>query len=77
MKFNVTIERDEDGAWITECPAIPGCVSQGKTRQQALGNIKEAIALCLEVRAEKGLPLPAVRIKEGENPEDERQGHDT
>ena len=57
MIFNVTIERDEDGAWVTECPAIPGCVSQGKTRQQALGNIKEAIALCLEVRAEKGLPL--------------------
>ena len=60
MIFNVTIERDEDGAWVTECPAIPGCVSQGKTRQQALNNIKEAIALCLEVRAEKGLPLPAV-----------------
>ena len=57
MKFNVTIERDEDGAWVTECPAIPGCVSQGKTRQQVLDNIKEAIALCLEVRAEKGLPL--------------------
>ena len=57
MIFNVTIERDEDGAWVTECLAIPGCVSQGKTRQQALGNIKEAIALCLEVRAEKGLPL--------------------
>ena len=57
MIFNVTIERDEDGAWVTECPAISGCVSQGNTRQQALGNIKEAIALCLEVRAEKGLPL--------------------
>ena len=57
MKFNVTMERDEDGVWVTECPAIPGCVSQGKTRQQALDNIEEAIALCLEVRAEKGLPL--------------------
>ena len=57
MKFNVTMERDEDGAWVTECPAIPGCVSQGKTRQQALDNIKEAIALCLDVRAEKGLQL--------------------
>ena len=51
MKFNVTMERDEDGVWVTECPAIPGCVSQGKTRQQALDNIKEAITLCLEVRA--------------------------
>ncbi len=57
MNITVTIERDEDGAWVTECPAIPGCVSQGKTRQQALDNIKEAIVLCLEVRAEKGLPL--------------------
>ena len=57
MKFNVTIERDEDGMWIAECPPIPGCVSQGKTKEQTLDNIKEAIELCLEVRAEKGLPL--------------------
>ena len=57
MKFHIVIERDEDGAWITECPAIPGCVSQGNTRREAVGNISEAIALCLEVRAEKGLPL--------------------
>ena len=57
MKFNVTVDRDEDGVWIVECPAIPGCVSQGETREQALDNIKEAIAICLEVRAEKGLPL--------------------
>lgn len=57
MKFNVTLDRDEDGAWITECPAIPGCISQGATRDEALENIKEAIALCLEVRAERGLPL--------------------
>ena len=57
MKFNVTLDRDEDGIWVVECPAIPGCVSQGQTKSQALDNIKEAIALCLEVRAEKGLPL--------------------
>ncbi len=57
MRFTVTIDRDEDGVWIVECPAIPGCVSQGKTRSEALDNIKEAIALCLEVRAEKGMPL--------------------
>ncbi len=59
MKFNVTMERDEDGVRVAECPAIPGCVSQGKTQQQALDNIKEAITLCLNVRAEKGLPLTA------------------
>ncbi|MGI9165488.1 MAG: type II toxin-antitoxin system HicB family antitoxin [Pyrinomonadaceae bacterium] len=57
MKFNVTIDRDEDGVWVVECPAIPGCVSQGATKEEALENVKEAIALCLEVRAEKGLPL--------------------
>ncbi len=57
MKFNVMVDRDEDGVWVVECPAIPGCVSQGKTKHQAIDNIKEAIDLCLEVRAEKGLPL--------------------
>jgi predicted RNase H-like HicB family nuclease len=57
MKFQVTIDRDEDGIWIVECPAIPGCVSQGETRAKALRNIKDAIKLCLEVRAEKGMPL--------------------
>ena len=51
------LNRDEDGIWISECPAIPGCVSQGSTRDEALANIREAIALCLEVRAERGLPL--------------------
>jgi predicted RNase H-like HicB family nuclease len=57
MKLSVTIDRDEDAVWVVECPAIPGCVSQGKTKAQALKNIEEAIALCLEVRAERGLPL--------------------
>ncbi len=57
MKFNVTLDRDEDGVWIAECPSIPGCVSQGKTKEEALENVKEAIQLCLEVRAENGLPL--------------------
>ena len=57
MIFNVTIERDEDGVWITECPSIPGCVSQGETKDEAIENIKDAIKICLEVRAEKGLPL--------------------
>lgn len=57
MIFNVTLERDEDGVWIVECPSIPGCVSQGATKDDAIENIKDAIKLCLEVRAEKGLPL--------------------
>jgi predicted RNase H-like HicB family nuclease len=57
MKLSVTVDRDEDGVWVVECPSIPGCVSQGKTKEQAIKNIKEAIALCLHVRAERGLPL--------------------
>lgn len=57
MKFNVTLDRDEDGVWISECPSIPGCVSQGASKDEALENIKDAIAACLEVRAEQGLPL--------------------
>ena len=57
MKMTVTIDRDEDGVWIVECPAIPGCVSQGETKDEAIANIREAIGLCLEVRAEMGWPL--------------------
>ncbi len=57
MVFNVTIDRDEDGVWIVECPSIPGCVSQGQTKVEALENIKDAIRECLKVRAEKGYPL--------------------
>jgi predicted RNase H-like HicB family nuclease len=57
MRFSVTLDRDEDGIWIVECPSIPGCVSQGQTKQEALENIKEAIAGCLQVRAERGMPL--------------------
>jgi predicted RNase H-like HicB family nuclease len=57
MKFNVTVDRDEDGMWIVECPNIPGCVSQGQTKEEALENIKDAIAACLQVRAERGFPL--------------------
>ena len=57
MQLMVTLYQDEDDAWVVECPAIPGCVSQGETRSEALDNIREAIALCLEVRAEQGYPL--------------------
>ncbi len=57
MKFVATLDRDEDGVWIAECPSIPGCVSQGTTRDEVLANIREAITACLEVRAERGLPL--------------------
>lgn len=57
MKFSVTLDRDEDGIWVVECPSALGCVSQGNTMEEALKNIREAIVLCLEVCAEHGLPL--------------------
>ena len=57
MKITVTIDRDEDGVWVAECPSIPGCVTQGDTKGEALANIREAIELCIEVRAELDMPL--------------------
>ena len=57
MKLTVTIGRDEDGVWVAECPSIPGCVSQGDTKDEALANVREAIELCMEVRTESGMPL--------------------
>ena len=57
MKLLITITRDEDGAYVAECPAIPGCVSQGTTEEEAQANVREAIKECLAVRAEQGLPL--------------------
>lgn len=57
MKFVVTVDRDEDGVFVAECPAIPGCVSQGATEREALKNVEEAIRACLEVRADRGMPL--------------------
>ena len=57
MNLYITIHQDEDGWFVAECPSIPGCVSQGKTQKQAEKNVQKAIKECLEVRAEKGMPL--------------------
>ena len=57
MKLLITIWQDEDGAFIAECPSIPGCVSQGETEEEAEHNILDAIRECLAVRKEQGLPL--------------------
>ncbi|MEP0813938.1 MAG: type II toxin-antitoxin system HicB family antitoxin [bacterium] len=58
MKLLVTIETDEVGWIVAECPALPGCVSQGRTREEALANIQDAIKLSIKSRKELGLPLP-------------------
>ncbi|MGE0131800.1 MAG: type II toxin-antitoxin system HicB family antitoxin [Blastocatellales bacterium] len=48
MKYRVLIEQDEDGMYVAEAPSLPGCISQGRTREQAVENIREAIAAYLE-----------------------------
>lgn len=58
MKFRVIIEQDEDGVFVVYCPTLPGCVSQGKTREEAQANIKEAIAGYLESLKKHGEPIP-------------------
>ena len=55
MKFLVTLERDEGGWIVVECPALPGCISQGRTVEEAMANIREAIELSLDTRKELGL----------------------
>ena len=58
MKFTVILSPEADGGYSVVCPAIPGCVSQGDSLEEALSNIREAILLCLEVGKEEGLPAP-------------------
>ena len=53
----------EDGFWVVECPSLPGCVSQGETRQEAIANIKEAIEAYVAVLEEDGLPVPEERFE--------------
>ena len=53
----------EDGFWVVECPSLPGCVSQGETRQEAVANIKEAIEAYIAVLEEDGLPVPEERFE--------------
>jgi len=57
LKLPVIVQQDEEGWYVAECPVIPGCVSQGRTLEEALVNVREAMELCLEVRLEEGFPL--------------------
>lgn len=58
MKYRVIIEQDEDGIYVAEVPSLPGCISQGQTREEALINIKEAIAAYLESLEAHNEPIP-------------------
>lgn len=59
VRFLVAFETDEDGWEVVSCPALPGCHSQGRTRREALANIREAIKGYLESMREEGIPLPS------------------
>ena len=58
MKYRIIIEQDEDGMYVAECPALPGCISQGKTREEALENIRDAIKGYLESLRKHDEPIP-------------------
>lgn len=63
MKLHVIIEQDEAGYYVAEVPALPGCLSQGKTREEAIANIKEAIEGWLEVMESKQSFDPAKLVE--------------
>ena len=67
MTFVITVIQDEDGMFVVECPAIPGCVSQGRTVTEAEDNIRDAIRECLVARRELGLPI-TIEVRDLEVP---------
>ena len=58
MQYRILIEQDEDGIFVAECTSLPGCISQGKTRREALENIKDAIKGYLESLKKHNEPIP-------------------
>jgi predicted RNase H-like HicB family nuclease len=64
LKLPVVITQDEDGYFLAEVPVLTSCYTQGKTKEEALSNIKEVIQLCLEQMAEEGSPIPDKYILE-------------
>lgn len=64
MKYRVYLEPDEDGVFVATCPALPGCVSKGRTRAEATENIREAIEGCLKSVRNHGDPLPLSILEE-------------
>lgn len=59
----VVIYRGEDGHWVAECPSLPGCISQGKTKEEAIANIKQAIRGYVKALEEDRLPVPEENIE--------------
>jgi len=64
MKFRILVEQDEDGVFIAEVPALPGCLADGQTREEALQNVRDAISLYLESLEAHGDPIPPAITEE-------------
>jgi antitoxin HicB len=64
MKYRVYLEQDEDGVFVATCPALPGCVSQGRTRAEATGNVREAIEGYIKSLRKHGEPVPPGILEE-------------
>jgi predicted RNase H-like HicB family nuclease len=58
MRYRVLIQQDEDGIYVAEVPSLPGCISQGATREEAVAHVREAIAVYMESLQEHGEPIP-------------------
>ncbi len=65
MRLLITLERDETGMVVAECPSLPGCISQGETEAEAIENVRDAIQGCIAARKANNLPL-AVEVREVE-----------
>ncbi|MBW2702193.1 MAG: type II toxin-antitoxin system HicB family antitoxin [Deltaproteobacteria bacterium] len=59
--FDISIEQDDDGRWAASCPALPGCATWGKTQEEAIRNIREAVEVYIEDLLESGEALPGAR----------------
>ena len=64
MRFTVVLEQDSDGGFVVSVPSLPGCVSQGESRDEALTNVREAIEAYLEDCRESGEPIPSENGRE-------------
>ena len=64
MKYRVVIEQDEDGVFVAEVPSLPGCISEGNTRTEAIENIREAIAAYIESLQAHNEPVPPAITEE-------------
>ncbi len=64
MKYRIVLEPQEEGGYTVYVPALPGCLSQGETTEEAMANIKEAIIVYLESLRERGIALPEIEERE-------------